>query len=176
MFFLEIAAFVNDPAAHHEPSVSQLGRWEEDRVESVKRQLAHLDEKVAKEVMGNGRAMSEDAIRKRKEREEKRDNEKKARKAEDPEHPEHSATSLPSQPHTIIVPATSTSLEWYHPTRESTYLTVADARAARIWTFPETVSERAKCAVFRGLWEQGYFIGSGMKFGGDYLVYPGMYI
>ena len=42
-----------------------------------------------------------------------------------------------------------------------------------IWKFPETESEQARCKVFSDLWEKGYFITNGNKFGGDYLVYPG---
>lgn len=30
-----------------------------------------------------------------------------------------------------------------------------------------------RCKVFSDLWEKGYYITSGEKFGGDYLVYPG---
>ena len=41
------------------------------------------------------------------------------------------------------------------------------------WKFPETENEQARCNVFSDLWEKGYFITNGNKFGGDYLVYPG---
>ena len=39
--------------------------------------------------------------------------------------------------------------------------------------FPETEIEQARCKIFSDLWEKGYFITNGSKFGGDYLVYPG---
>jgi tRNA-splicing endonuclease subunit Sen34 len=41
------------------------------------------------------------------------------------------------------------------------------------WKFPETEPEQARCKVFSDLWERGYFVTNGNKFGGDYLVYPG---
>ncbi|XP_028395958.1 tRNA-splicing endonuclease subunit Sen34-like [Dendronephthya gigantea] len=41
------------------------------------------------------------------------------------------------------------------------------------WKFPETEIERIRYKVFSDLWEKGYFITNGNKFGGDYLVYPG---
>ena len=41
------------------------------------------------------------------------------------------------------------------------------------WEFPETEVEQVRCKVFSDLWEKGYFITNGNKFGGDYLVYPG---
>jgi len=136
--------------------------------------------------------MSEEAIRKRKEREQKKALQKaQAAASESPESfvPESSTTvpsqaeARPSNPtaavstpvYTVVVPASSSSLPWYAP-QSSTYTTLAGARAAVVWMYPSTLHERAKCGVFRGLWEQGYFMGGGIKFGGDYLVYPGKHI
>ena len=74
------------------------------------------------------------------------------------------------QHHTVHIPSTSDSLPWYNPTR---YDTLSAASEAGIWTFPSTQEERARCAVFRALSERGYYMGGGLKFGGDWLVYPG---
>lgn len=41
------------------------------------------------------------------------------------------------------------------------------------WNYPSTPSEVLKYKVFRHFWEDGYFLTSGNKFGGDFLVYPG---
>ena len=41
------------------------------------------------------------------------------------------------------------------------------------WTFPETKKDRLNYRVFSDLWEKGYFLTSGGKFGGNYLAYPG---
>lgn len=41
------------------------------------------------------------------------------------------------------------------------------------WSFPSSNSERLRYAVFRDLWEREYYISTGQKFGGDFLVYPG---
>jgi tRNA-splicing endonuclease subunit Sen34 len=160
-------------------------------------QLAVAEAKLAKEVASSGRAMTEAAIQKRKEREEK-----KARVVErgaeadvldnndDPQSvpPASTANRKPHEPsempaskniqnplpqHTVTIPSSSSSLEWYNPT-ERTYSTLADAKTAGIWSYPDTLLERARCGVFRGLWDQRYFMGSGTKFGGDYLVYPGV--
>lgn len=91
--------------------------------------------------------------------------------------------------YTVPIPASSTPLAWYDPfaptvlpstasplvpvPATAAHLTLASARAAGVWTYPETEIERARCAVFRDLWEQGFFMGGGIKFGGDWLVYPG---
>ncbi|XP_071854344.1 uncharacterized protein [Apostichopus japonicus] len=41
------------------------------------------------------------------------------------------------------------------------------------WSFPSTDQERIRAAVFLHFWEQGYYLTSGMKFGGDFLIYKG---
>ncbi|EAU88239.2 hypothetical protein CC1G_03911 [Coprinopsis cinerea okayama7 len=79
-----------------------------------------------------------------------------------------------STPYTITIPASSNSLSWYHDgDKSNVYTTLEEAKAAGIWDYPSNLEERARCGVFKGLWDQGYFMGGGIKFGGDYLVYPG---
>ena len=88
--------------------------------------------------------------------------------------------------YTISVPTTSDTLAWYdsgsnssskdklEPERHTyTYETLDAARAAHVWSYPSNAEERARCEVFRDLWEKGYYMGGGSKFGGDWLVYPG---
>jgi tRNA-splicing endonuclease subunit Sen34 len=90
--------------------------------------------------------------------------------------------------YTISVPTTSDTLPWYNsnnndndndgddnPERRHTYTyeTLDAAREAHVWSYPSTAEERARCEVFRDLWEKGYYMGGGSKFGGDWLVYPG---
>ena len=41
------------------------------------------------------------------------------------------------------------------------------------WKYPRTLTEKRNYAVYKDLWEKGYFITSGEKFGCDFLVYPG---
>lgn len=41
------------------------------------------------------------------------------------------------------------------------------------WTYPQTESEMLHYRVFLDLWEKGYYLTSGIKFGGDLLAYPG---
>ena len=79
-----------------------------------------------------------------------------------------------SIPYTIVIPASSSSLEWYDSSVRS-YTTIEAAREAGVWDYPSDLAERARCGVFKDLWEQGYFMGGGIKFGGEYLVYPGIY-
>lgn len=165
----------------------------------MKTQLAYIETKTAKEGSNPSRAMSEEALRKRKEREERKKAQAAAKAAAEgaegspgefnppnpvesegantPTKPSASTSEGPknsSLPYTVVIPASSSSLEWYDPT-ECTYSTTESARLAGVWDYPSTLSERARCGVFRDLWKQGYFMGGGIKFGGEYLVYPGAY-
>ncbi|KAJ5079895.1 tRNA-splicing endonuclease subunit sen34-related [Anaeramoeba ignava] len=38
--------------------------------------------------------------------------------------------------------------------------------------FFKSKEEKMRAIIFRDLWQRGYFISSGLKFGGDYLLYP----
>jgi len=39
--------------------------------------------------------------------------------------------------------------------------------------YPQTDDDHLRLFVFRNLWQRGHYITAGLKFGGDYLVYPG---
>lgn len=191
------AVLIDDPSAHKKPTKDQLKEWNDDQQQNMKSQIASTESKNAKASTGSGRAQSEEAQRKRREREERKKAQQRAlESAEDslhtpsptntpsteqtppapaPAEAEASSSSKGAQssiPYTIVIPAPSSSLEWYRPEANS-YTTIEAARAAGVWDYPSNLEERARCAVFRGLWDQGYYMGVGIKFGGEYLVYPG---
>lgn len=184
----ELAVLIDDPTAHRAPSHSVLSRWNAERMSDVKAQLAAAEAKEAAERTGASRAMSDEAVRKRRERGEKRAAAARAKAiAEGAVEPAAAAPVLEERPatpsgiaigasvaYTVTVPASSAAdLPWYAP-EATACATLEDARAAGVWTYPSTPFERAKCAVFRDLWEKGHYMGGGIKFGGDFLVYPGM--
>ncbi|PNF37704.1 tRNA-splicing endonuclease subunit Sen34 [Cryptotermes secundus] len=41
------------------------------------------------------------------------------------------------------------------------------------WQYPVTSTETLRYKTFKDLWEKGYYITGGQKFGADFLVYPG---
>lgn len=41
------------------------------------------------------------------------------------------------------------------------------------WNYPQSVEETLRYKVFKDLWEKGFYVTHGEKFGGDFLVYPG---
>jgi tRNA-splicing endonuclease subunit Sen34 len=185
---LGIAVLVDDPSAHNTPPPSLLKLWQEERLSDARQQIALTEEKESIEASNANRAMSESAQRKRKEREERRervkfdsisnvpteDSPSPPPMSETPSQlavkPSDSAVVMPSAPYTVHVPASSSRLEWYAP-HPHLYSNIE----AGIWAYPSTLQERARCGVFRSLWEQGLYMGVGIKFGGEYLVYPGMF-
>jgi tRNA-splicing endonuclease subunit Sen34 len=181
---------VDDPRAHPEPSISTLQKYGNERNEAINLRISLVEAKEAKEAT-SGRATSEEAFLKRKARERKALEKAKAAAAPTDssdllftpescasasEPPVTKSSPAPAVPaYTVTVPATSSSLPWYAP-HKTTYTTLAGARTEGVWIYPSTPHERAKCGVFRELWQQGYFMGGGIKFGGDYLIYPGWFL
>ncbi|KAI0736674.1 tRNA-intron endonuclease catalytic domain-like protein [Fomitopsis betulina] len=186
----QLAVLVDDPTAHRTPSVTALKQWNAERTAEVKQQIAFAEAKEVSEKTTK-MSMSDEAIRKRREREERRAAAARAKalaEGEDPNSIEVSESSTtPAAPieepsatpnaqatpaYTITLPGSSSDLVWYDPAG-NTYESISDAQAAGIWTYPADLHERAKCRVFRDLWEKGNFMGGGIRFGGDFLVYPG---
>ncbi|RKO92684.1 hypothetical protein BDK51DRAFT_17230 [Blyttiomyces helicus] len=93
--------------------------------------------------------------------------------------PARAASPTPSStPSIIFAPApinivttyaASRTLPWFEPKG----VDITEARRSELWTWPRTDAERLRLKVFKGLWDKGYYISSGSKFGGDYLMYPG---
>jgi hypothetical protein len=196
---LGLADLIDDRSAHLQPSAAQLSEHTAEQKRDIARQRAEAEVRAADEAGADGRATSEAALRKRREREERRAAKLAAQAAAAEANgeffvadttPAIPPAALPARPetpastaaayagaYTVHIPATSTALAWYDAegsTSGAVYETLDAARAAGIWVYPETAAQRARCTVFRDLWEQGYFMGGGIKFGGDWLVYPGI--
>ncbi|KAG8831322.1 tRNA-splicing endonuclease subunit [Serendipita sp. 399] len=166
-----IAVLIDDSASHTGPSTDELMLWNEQR----RAALSRVSRKTAPLVPPT---LSDVALRKRLERQQRKESQAVASSVE-PEELDAlvspSPSPLPSkanpkeQSYSFVIPATS-DFPWYHSKRFST---LEEAREAGIWNYPNSPESRAKCAVFEDLWKQGYFMGNGLKFGGDWLVYPG---
>lgn len=181
----EVAVLVDDTTAIREPSLRELQEWDEGRKQDVAQQIERWHERekarVALETTkrkGKGR-MSEEAIQKRKEREARRFRDASTRTAVEGEETFSTPAALDLQSelqtqarpiYVVHIPSTSTSHPWYQP---SSYEDLVSAERAGLWTYPQTPEERVSCRVFRDLWEKGHYLGSGIKFGGEFLVYPG---
>jgi tRNA-splicing endonuclease subunit Sen34 len=75
----------------------------------------------------------------------------------------------------INIKTSSKSLKWYNDD-DNKSKTLESAKQSKVWTWPETPQEEYKYKIYCDLWNKGYFISSGLKFGGDYLLYPGKQI
>ncbi|GAA5968223.1 hypothetical protein JCM11641_003777 [Rhodosporidiobolus odoratus] len=87
-----------------------------------------------------------------------------------------SATEPPLHlaPYTILIEPTSSPFAWYDPSAEAvSYPTLESAKKAGIWNYPLNPVQDARCKVFEDLWRRGFYMGGGLRFGGDFLVYPG---
>ncbi|GAA5978135.1 hypothetical protein JCM10908_004241 [Rhodotorula pacifica] len=76
--------------------------------------------------------------------------------------------------YTIIIEPRSDSFAWYEPYGDGvSYSTLEAAKDAGVWNYPLNTLQEARCRVFEDLWRRGFYMGGGMRFGGDFLVYPG---
>ncbi|KIY51019.1 tRNA-intron endonuclease catalytic domain-like protein [Fistulina hepatica ATCC 64428] len=184
----ELAVIIDDAQAHSRPPMSaDVENWRISQEADIRQQLSVSSaSQAAKMEAFLSQATSAAAIQKQKEREARRAA-KAAALANDTgdasllipisdDFPPKEATSdtpfTSSSQFCVTIPASSTYRSWYDPTAH-VYSTIDDTKAAGIWDFPTTLSERARCGVFVDLWMKGYFMGGGIKFGGEYLVYPG---
>ncbi|KDN37533.1 hypothetical protein K437DRAFT_259770 [Tilletiaria anomala UBC 951] len=94
-----------------------------------------------------------------------------------------SLTARPNHPHVTSGSALEPHLpmDWYHPhaqasascSRPRIHTTLSSAKGAKDFFYPRNQMERAKCAAFEDLQARGYYMGIGLRFGGDFVVYPG---
>lgn len=193
--FKGLAVLVDDPHAYRLPSIQELHEWDDKRAADA---LAQLRRAAGAQAVGRAQlANSPAAAAKRAAREEKRRMAAlAAAQSQEGEvftpEPEPAPVSAPTpeptlvegdsiktalaskDPWTVSVSGGSKGLSWYEPERAS-YSSLDAAREAGVWRHPENEADRTRCAVFGDLWEKGYYMGGGSKFGGDWLVYPGLY-
>lgn len=79
---------------------------------------------------------------------------------------------LASVAYTIVIQPTSDDLPWFDASA-ATYADLDAAREAGVWNYPSTPLQEARCKVFEDLWRRGNYMGGGLRFGGDFLIYPG---
>ncbi|KAH7107381.1 tRNA-intron endonuclease catalytic domain-like protein [Auriculariales sp. MPI-PUGE-AT-0066] len=178
------AVLVDDPNAHaHAPSEEQLQQWTEARDQEVEAQHAATAAQAKKHAEKAEKLLSPEALAKRAARQAA-----KARpgatapldlgtplEEQTPSSPATAPAPVTPEPvHFVEIPFTSASLPWHASTIDAhVYPTLSAARDAGIWQYPSTAHERARCAVFAALHARGYWMGTGIRFGGEYLVYPG---
>lgn len=158
-----IVALVDDTASHEAPTAEELAQWNE-----VRKAEGH---RVSKNPTFTPPTLSDEALRKRLERQKRKEAVEATKKDEIMSEPLTPTTtsSTKEKSYSFTIPATS-DVAWY---RKKCYLTLEEAKEAGLWVYPSTAEEIAKCGVFEDLWKQGYYMGNGLRFGGDWLIYPG---
>lgn len=155
-FSVGIASLVDDGASHWTPTPQQLSEWNDHRRQA----LARVANKEYQTPPPN---LSDEALKKRLERQKRKESQTVPTNDAPP-------ANAKEKSYLFTIPGAS-SFSWYTAKR---YSTLKEASEAGLWTYPNTPEESARCAVFHDLWKQGYYMGNGLRFGGDWLVYPGM--
>lgn len=184
---------VDDNAAHLPPSLEQANAYHEARGAAIEKQqletVKYDDQREARM-----REVHKDKIeKKRGEREKAREGLAKLPVEGEvveifvPDLPEGERTTGPppsllptastSRPlntvsYLITIKLSSKKEAWYDPA-SATYSDLEAAGAAGLWNYPTTPLQASRCKVFEDLWRKGHFMGGGLRFGGDFLVYPG---
>lgn len=191
---------VNDPLAHSPPTLAQAESYSESRskaIEHQQRSTYEYEEKKRIEMQEKHRDKIE---LKRKQKQEKlklaaAGEEKQGFEVFVPEIKEGQETTGPPTtststskmnppdlsaiPYTILIDTSSSSYPWYNPSSSdsspSTHSTLEAAAEAKVWNYPTTKLQESRCRVFEDLWKKGFYMGGGLRFGGDFLVYPGTF-
>lgn len=173
-----LAVLIDDCKAHKVPVQAERDDWNSKRRHDEVRSSAQRE--GAKENSASVKGNSEEALKRRRERQERRAAESTQTSllvdnlsSIVPQRPPTPASaSMSTVTYSVVIPTSSVPLSWYHPVDHG-YQSIAEAKEVGLWSYPSTPEERARCAVFQYLWEKGYYMGCGIKFGGEFLVYPG---
>lgn len=161
---------MDDPNAHCVPPLDDLKNWVKQRDEEAKQSLKGIEE--TKQHLISSKTVTSAALEKRRQREEKSTREGPSLSTPDEGKLNDTTSIAQVAAYTVTISARSAETTWYQ-TQKASYETLDAAKKAGIWLYPSTLREKAKCEVFKDLWGKGNYMGGGIKFGGDFLVYPG---
>lgn len=161
-----VALLLKDDEILTEPTLEQVAEFEEKKKEIYHSQIELFREERKREISQNIHLIKEGKREKRRKIiEEKKSAGVEVDPSEIDEEVEVDVDRIPIPP----IPEKSSLVQLFteNPFNKE------DVNTSNNWTFPHTEEERLRYDVFRDLWEQGYYLTSGSKFGGDFLVYPG---
>jgi tRNA-splicing endonuclease subunit Sen34 len=171
---------VDDTRAHDIEGFSEveLDQWHEQRVASIseRRRAAVEEARETKEKLKKQFSMSDSAMQKKRLREEKKRMQGAESKEDDlfakVEPAVEAEAANPS--HLITIPSSSSTLQWHNVRLgDNAFDTLSSAAKAGLWRYPATANQRARCAAFEAFRAKEYYMGKGLRFGGDFVVYPG---
>lgn len=190
--FADLAVLVDDVAAHKKATKEQSDAYQAHREAAIlsqqTQQRKHDDEKRARMAELHKDKIEKARVEKEKAREAKRQAALDAGTSFEVLVPDlsgetagpppstsalsRSQAPVSSLPYTIIIQPSSLDMPWYDPA-SATYDTLEGAKEVGLYHYPTTSVQAARCKVFEDLWRKGHFMGGGLRFGGDFLVYPG---
>lgn len=166
------AYLVDDPNGYQQASSEQVVEWNKKLLNESPREAPSSSKDSEKQKLAN----SEAAIAKRLARQKKKEADKSIQEESlltpEPQAESPGIDETPEVEQRFPITRQSSTLPWFSSDGH-TYKTLSEGKEAGIWTYPSTPFQRARCTVFRHLWAQGNYLGMGIKFGGDFVVYPG---
>lgn len=176
---------VDDARAHNVDGLrsDELDQWHQQRIDFIldRRRIIAEEAREAKQKNQNQYSMSDAAKEKKKKREERKKSEAMAANEDGEEILFQPAPSKPAPEddlnntsHLITIPSATAESQWHKVNLgETAFDSISSAASAGLWVYPENADQRAKCAAFEALKEKNYYMGKGLRFGGDFVVYPG---
>ncbi|KAF0479757.1 tRNA-intron endonuclease catalytic domain-like protein [Gigaspora margarita] len=173
-----IIVLIDDEKSHLLPTKSQIEEFEKNKTENEEQQLQDYL-RFIKEKRSKFQSLKKNKLKKNdvKEIENITNNDNDHNEIDDScsqqlRITEHESSLIKAFAPTITIKTSSNSFEWYND-KNYCFDSLEVARLAGLWTWPSTPKEKYKFNIYCDLWNRGYFITNGIKFGGDYLLYPG---
>ncbi|RHZ80665.1 hypothetical protein Glove_134g208 [Diversispora epigaea] len=171
-----IIILVNDEKSHQTPTKLQIEKYEKSQIENENHQLQeYLRSQKEKKIIEinfakKGKQQQQDNHNHNNNNTD--DNNENNNISSDSKQKEKEKGKIGFVSSITIKTASTNSFEWYNDDNQK-FNTLEIAKQSNIWNWPETENEKYKFKIFYDLWKKGYFITSGIKFGGDYLLYSG---
>ena len=167
-----LAVLVPCEGSHFAPTTQQVEEYARGRVEDSKKAQVESATAEAERREHFMKIKADEIARKRREK----------GKAVDKSADRATATTIEEaaakQSFPIVTASTSRGLPWYD--EMVTFSSLSAAYKAKVYvqpppllTIPAAARANARMAVFEDLWRRGFYLGSGLKFGADFLAYPG---
>ncbi|GBB86151.1 hypothetical protein RclHR1_01260022 [Rhizophagus clarus] len=181
-----IIILVDDKKSHQSPTNAQIKKFEQISLEEEDKQLQEyinfIEEKKSKiENLRKNNNLSQD-IKEKKNKAKKtglndlKENTLLQQKQESQDleniNVEDKTSKAKGFAPVINIKTLSASFAWYN-VNENCFDSIDIAKQNNLWTWPNTLKDIQKYKIYCDLWNKGYYITSGIKFGGDYLLYPG---
>ncbi|SCV68682.1 BQ2448_803 [Microbotryum intermedium] len=197
-----LAVLIDDRAAHHPPTMEQANQYDQQRQSAIRAQQKHIRQFEQEKKLKMAQVFKDKIEKKRllkleeSQQIESRTNDDEAASAETgvwqltvphleptgrsktPVASTRSASTaevdedLRGIPYKIMIQGSSTDAAWHDPSSAS-YSTLESAKEAGVWDYPTNQLQQSRSKVFEDMWSKRHFMGGGLRFGGDFLVYPG---